>query len=658
VAQNKILSRIFKSIMILALLITGSGAAIMGYILYKSKDLPTSQSLRDYALPRTTSVILDGKNKNGKGINTQKALIGYDTCYMENLPREDFSEMMKLITINSEDARFYQHQGVDFIAIPSAIMSNLAAGRTVRGASTLRIQVAEQYLRQVSDKYRKSNKFDQKILEMIVAFFKLHGDQFEDDDIVYLYNQIVPVHRGMCGIEAYAQQMLGKPAREMTVGELVLYNSLFPGPSIYDPIKYPDDAKKRRDINALSILRNAEKNKTMTKQQLDQVRAVLNEPLPKTKIPNYTSIGTDSWASYTIKSELNQTKFPSEYINKGYTIKSTIDNQIQALLERKAKEWKRAGHFGKDYRIGILVIDPVNYSVLGALGSKDPYEPTNSWSNSSDEDKQIGSAGKIKLYANYWQSTLDYAKKNGFKPNTSTINASNGGMKVSGPIGPLNFIEGFAASTNTLAIGALLKTIVLNNKSITGSSILINSYADLGIKFPTNPKKYGYVSPKDNTVALGTFNLTLPGLAAGVASVVSGNKVNRLGIAQTPITTIKEIYDHEGKLIYDYRDSPKAKVYDPQVTEIMLKAMRASVTSGTSKAANVPGLTVYGKTGTHEDKLVLFVGYAKVNGKDVLIVMRVSREKNKAIGDGVFGGTVCAPRVAEIFEGIKDLNLK
>jgi len=152
-------------------------------------------------------------------------------------PVRDIPQVMKDAVLAIEDARFYQHNGVDYIGVARAALANLGQIKS-QGASTITMQVARNV-------YLTSEKtYTRKIYEMLLTFKMEH--LLTKDQILEIYmNQIFLGNRAY-GFAAASEAYFGKPLQNVTVAEAAMLAGLPKAPSAYNPINNPKRAKSRQ----------------------------------------------------------------------------------------------------------------------------------------------------------------------------------------------------------------------------------------------------------------------------------------------------------------------------------------------------------------------------------------------------------------------------
>ncbi|MFZ9181914.1 MAG: penicillin-binding protein 1A, partial [Hylemonella sp.] len=152
-------------------------------------------------------------------------------------PIQNIPKIMTDAVLAIEDARFYQHGGVDYLGVIRAGLANVGRAKS-QGASTITMQVARNV-------YLTSEKtFTRKIYEILLTFKLEH--MLNKDQILEIYmNQIFLGNRAY-GFAAACEAYFGKPLKDITVAEAAMLAGLPKAPSAYNPIKNPKRARSRQ----------------------------------------------------------------------------------------------------------------------------------------------------------------------------------------------------------------------------------------------------------------------------------------------------------------------------------------------------------------------------------------------------------------------------
>jgi penicillin-binding protein 1A len=163
------------------------------------------------------------------------------------LPIAKIPKVMQEAVLSIEDARFYQHSGVDYLGILRAGVANFGELRS-QGASTITMQVARNF-------YLSTEKtFTRKIYEILLAL-KIES-QLSKQQILELYMNQIYLGQRAYGFAAASETYFGKPLSDVTVAEAAMLAGLPKAPSAYNPIANPERATKRQQYIIDRMLEN------------------------------------------------------------------------------------------------------------------------------------------------------------------------------------------------------------------------------------------------------------------------------------------------------------------------------------------------------------------------------------------------------------------
>ena len=176
------------------------------------------------------------------------------------VPFEEIPKDVKNAVLAIEDARFYEHSGVDYTGVLRAGLANFSKAKS-QGASTITMQLARNV-------YLSSEKtIKRKVYEMLLAFKMEHA--LTKDQILDIYmNQIFLGNRAY-GFAAAAEAYFGKSIKDVNLAEAAMLAGLPKAPSLYNPIVNPERAR----IRQLYILDRMVENNFITKAQADAAKA-------------------------------------------------------------------------------------------------------------------------------------------------------------------------------------------------------------------------------------------------------------------------------------------------------------------------------------------------------------------------------------------------
>ncbi len=177
------------------------------------------------------------------------------------VPIAQIPKVMKDAILAAEDARFYEHGGVDFKGILRAALENLRAERTSQGASTITMQVAKNFYLSTERTYTR------KIYELLLTL-KIEA-KLSKEQILELYMNQIYLGQRAYGFAAACDTYFGKPFKDITAAEAAMLAGLPVAPSAYNPIVNPDRATRRQRF----VLHRMLDNGFITADEYDAARA-------------------------------------------------------------------------------------------------------------------------------------------------------------------------------------------------------------------------------------------------------------------------------------------------------------------------------------------------------------------------------------------------
>jgi len=222
----KRLARLF--LWALVLLVVSSLLGGIGTYFYLSEDLPRISTLKDYRPPIITTVYSDDDRKIAEFYKERRIVI----------PLSKMPKMLIEAFVAAEDARFYQHKGIDFFSITRAFFKNIEAGTIVQGGSTITQQVTKSFL------LTPERSYIRKLKEAILAY--RIDKSFSKDEVLFLYLNQIYLGHGAYGVEAASENYFGKSVQGLNLAECTMLAGLPQAPSRYSPFRHPERAKQRQ----------------------------------------------------------------------------------------------------------------------------------------------------------------------------------------------------------------------------------------------------------------------------------------------------------------------------------------------------------------------------------------------------------------------------
>ena len=228
-----IMKKFFAAVVVLLLVAGALGMSAAGLAFYWiSRDLPNITRIADFQPPQTTVVLARDGSTLGQFFHEKRFPV----------PLWQVSRFIPMAVLATEDADFYQHDGVSPRAILRAAISNFrsrASGQSKQeGGSTITQQIIKQLI------LTPERTYERKMKEAILAW-RVERHLTKDEILTVYLNQIF-FGNNAYGVEAAARAYFGKHATDITLAESALIAGLPQAPSAYNPFRHPEAAKSRQ----------------------------------------------------------------------------------------------------------------------------------------------------------------------------------------------------------------------------------------------------------------------------------------------------------------------------------------------------------------------------------------------------------------------------
>ena len=475
------------------------------------------------------------------------------------VPLEEIPDHLIKATLATEDRRFFEHFGVDFLGTFRALVTNVNAGETVQGGSTLTQQLAKNLF------LSPERSFTRKLKEVYLAF--LLESRFTKREILKMYLDRAYMGGGAFGVTTAAQFYFGKSVRDVTLAEAAMLAGLYKAPTKYAPHANPGNARQR----ANTVLSNLVEAGYMTAGQVEAARAN-----PASAIEQHATSSPDWFLDWAFEEVQRLAEGKGQYI---LTARTTVDVGLQRAGEDALQSTIR--QYGKSHHTnsGALISLEPDGAVRALVGGPDYGE--SQFNRATNARRQPGSSFKLYVYA--------AAIESGLRPG-STV--SDNSPAPCGPKGwtPKNYsggsgsgrsitlIDAFKTSLNTVAVDLSLYRLGANSR---------DKVIEMSQRLGVNGVK------KTCSMALGDTGISpLEHTGAYAAFANNGHLARPYGIL--------ELVTGKGDMLYSReRDEPPAPVVlKPRVVAEMNQMMQAVVNEGTGKRAALEITQAVGKTGT------------------------------------------------------------
>ena len=188
----------------------------------------------------------------------------------ENRIVVDYSKLAPSLVealVATEDARFYDHSGIDFYALGRAIVKRGVMGqKSAGGGSTITQQLAKQLYSETA--HSTLERLLQKPIEWVIAV-KLERHYTKNEILAMYLNYFDFLHNAV-GIKTASNTYFGKEPKDLTITESAMLVGLCKNPSLYNPVRYPDRSRERRNV----VLQQMVKSGYLTAEQYDSCSAL------------------------------------------------------------------------------------------------------------------------------------------------------------------------------------------------------------------------------------------------------------------------------------------------------------------------------------------------------------------------------------------------
>jgi penicillin-binding protein 1A len=295
-----------------------------------TRELPAFDTLKDYEPLVSTRVYGVGGAEVFQFARERRSVI----------PLEEMPEVLRKAVLAAEDARFYEHQGVNYLAIARCAAKGILRGGVACGGSTITQQVVKTFLLSSDWKVKR------KVKELVLA--PRLEENLTKDEILFLYlNQIYFGHVRY-GVEEASRFYFGKPAKDLRLGEAAVLAGIVQSPMRHSPVNHPDSAKERQRY----VLRRMVEEGFISKAQADAeaARPIVVRP-PEEDPPG------DFYAD-AVRQYLDARYGAEEVETQGLAVDVAMDPLLQRYAEAALEAGLRAVDKRQGWRGPLLHLEP------------------------------------------------------------------------------------------------------------------------------------------------------------------------------------------------------------------------------------------------------------------------------------------------------------
>ena len=575
-------------------ILLGSG---LGFMLALTRELPQIESLEAFQ-PAAITRIYSADKELLSELFTEKR---------QPVPLDVMPWQLKKAILATEDAKFYDHPGVDVQGIMRAIIRNIIAGDYVEGASTITQQLAKTLF------LTPRKTILRKLKEAFLAF--QIERRYTKDEILELYLNQIYFGSGAYGVEAAASIFFGKTVADLTLEESALIAGMPKSPSRYSPLVNKPLAKKRRNI----VLHQMAANQVITQAQFNSAKAAPVRLAPRKerrpKAPYFVAHITR-----LLEREVGETALYKQglsiYTTLDYTMQKAAERAVHKGVRNLAERMKRRGLPDDRLQAALVCLDVNRGEILALVGGRD-YDQS-PFNRATMALRQPGSAFKPLVYA--------LAIERGFSQNDMLWDAPvayKSGVKNQ-DWAPTNFSQKYMGEITfrkALALSKNIPAVRLLNR--LGPVTAVDFAHKMGITSPLAP---------DLSLVLGTSEVTLLELTAAYATFP------RAGIWIKPYG-VTEVLDRQERNVW--RQAPvKQAVMSSEGAAVVTDMLAAVIQEGTGRKALSLDRPLAGKTGTTDQiRDALFVGFSPA----IALGVWVGLDDHKTMGKNETGARAALP---------------
>ncbi|GAC1409022.1 MAG: PBP1A family penicillin-binding protein [Gemmatimonadaceae bacterium] len=569
---------------------------------------PTAHAIRNFQ-PDQGGKILDRYNRPMGRLELVRRV---------NIQLKDVPSFVQQAFVATEDRRFYQHGGLDWRGFFRALATNLRAGRTREGFSTITMQVARNTF--AVRKY-PARSLRQKLIELRLS--RLIEGSLSKPQILELYFNAIYMGNGVYGVEAASRDLFGRSTKQLTLPQAAMLAALPKAPSVYTPRRHPDRALARRNL-VLSLM---VKEGYVSANRLPGLQA---QPLQIAREEFRPKDPNDSFALDAVRNFVDSIIQGGSADIVDLTVRTTLDRNAQIAADRALRRQAAAiqSETGRRALIqGAMVgIDPRNGEIRALSGGRQ-YE-RGMFNRALNAHRQPGSAFKPFVYAT--------AMAAGYTPSSEVDDDPIDVIQGHSVWSPSNYNNDYSGRIT------FRKALI---KSANAATVRVSQAVGIP-RIIEVAHRNGIQSPLPNvpSMALGSVEVTPLELVTAYAPFANGGYRVKPHLVRS-ISTSNDIP------IWILPEDPSEKsvqVMDPRDAYQVTSMLQSVVDYGTGKVVREYGVKglVAGKTGTTNSGTdVWFVGYTPT----IVAAFWFGFDNPAPISSDASGGRLAAPAWAEFY---------
>lgn len=485
----------------------------------------------------------------------------------DSVPIDELPDHLIKAVLATEDRRFFDHYGIDFIGLGRALSENAKAGGVVQGGSTLTQQLAKNLF------LTNERSLERKIKEAFLAVWL--EVNLSKKEILSLYLDRAYMGGGTFGAAAASQFYFGKKITDVSLAESAMLAGLFKAPAKYAPHVNLPAARAR----ANDVLSNLVQSGLMSEGQVIGARRNPATAIDRAdvKAPDYFL----DWAFDEVQRLAKEGKIKEHSVVVRTTVDMGLQQAADAAMESSLRE------FGEGYKVkqGAMAMIENGGAVRAMVGGRDYGE--SQFNRATKALRQPGSSFKLFTYS--------AAMEHGMTPETMISDAPITWRGWS----PQNYARSYKGRVSLLtAMAQSLNTVPVRlAKDVLGTKVIVETAKAMGVETPLR---------MDKTIPLGTSEVTVLDQATAYAVMPAGGmQSHRHGIEQ--------VLGYGGEVLYDFNrdEMPATRVLSEKAMSSMNRILTQIPVIGTARRGALDGgIVTAGKTGTSQSyRDAWFIGF-------------------------------------------------
>lgn len=276
------------------------------------------------------------------------------TFYSQNrvyVPMDKIAPVMRDAVVATEDARFYDHNGIDLRGTIRALVANTQAGEVTQGGSTITQQYVKNVLADTADSKAEreaalEDSVSRKLQELRYALSL--EEQWSKKRILEGYLNIAYFGSQAYGVEVAAHRYFSVPAKKLNAGQAATLAGIVKYPSLYDPLVNPEESEERRNF---VLQRMADENMISQRQADKHSKKKMKKTLDPSDLTRGCAVSSTPWfCSYVEESFLRDDTYGAERSDRrrllnggGLTIRTTLEMEDQKAAESAIEAYLPTG---------------------------------------------------------------------------------------------------------------------------------------------------------------------------------------------------------------------------------------------------------------------------------------------------------------------------